>query len=54
MAEEENKPTEEAAAPAPEPTAAASAPEPTAAAVPADASPRRPGGTRCAQGAPRS
>ncbi len=38
MAEEENKPTEEAAAPAPEPTAAASAPEPTAAAAPADAS----------------
>lgn len=42
MAEEENKPTEEAAAPAPEPTAAASAPEPTAAAVPADASPAAP------------
>ncbi len=38
MAEEENKPTEEAAAPAPEPTAAASSPEPTAAAAPADAS----------------
>ena len=38
MAEEENKPTEEAAAPAPEPTAAASAPEPTdAAAAPAAA-----------------
>ena len=35
MAEEENKPAEEAAAPAPEPTAAASSPEPTAAAAPA-------------------
>ncbi len=66
MAEEENKPTEEAAAPAPEPTAAASAPEPTAAAAPADASaaapaapaapkaPRAPKGKKEAAAAPEA
>ena len=51
MAEEENKPTGEAAAPAPEPTAAASTPEAAAAGAPAAAAPAAPKAPRAPKGA---